>query len=108
MRLSWKRGVLLLLAAFFAYGGVFLIGHSVTAYVRWGYPPRSHYVAGALFLATAILLPFRQTRLIGAAAGCCVLVPAAATCALHRDYGHAIQGIAIIVLVVWLALDRRP
>ncbi len=96
-----------LLAAFFAYGGVYLLGHIVNAYVQWGYPPWSHFAAGALFLLAAILLSFRRTRWLGAVAGLCVLVPAMATCALHGDYGHAIQGPPLIALVVWLVLDRQ-
>lgn len=103
--IRWKTAGRLLLAAFFAYAGVNLLGHVVQSYVRWGYPPWSHIPAGALFLAAAVLLPFRRTCWLGALAGLCVMVPAMATCALHGDYGHAVQGPPIIALLVWLALD---
>lgn len=113
MRLSQTRYihskivVLALLVAFHAYAGVYLVGHTIETYVRWGYPPWAHYVAGALFLSAAILMPFRRTRGLGAISGLCVLLPAAATCTLHGDYAHAIQGVAIIAVSVWVALPRR-
>jgi len=52
-----------LLAASFAYIGVYLVGpgHVVGSYVQWGYPPWAHFVAGALFLSAAMLLPFPRT-----------------------------------------------
>jgi hypothetical protein len=67
--IPWKSVGRMLLAAFFTYGGVYLLGHIVYAYVTWGYPPWSHVMAGALFLSAAILLPFRRTRWLGAVSG---------------------------------------
>jgi hypothetical protein len=63
-RIAWKPVGLVLLAAAFAYIGVYLVGpgHIVKSYVQWGYPPWAHFVAGAAFLLAAILLPFRRTR----------------------------------------------
>jgi len=104
----WKPVGLLLLAASFVYIGVYLVGpgHVVKSYVQWGYPPWAHFVAGALFLSAAMLLPFRRTRWLGAIIACGVLVTAAATCALHGDYAHAVQGPALIALIVWLVLAQ--
>jgi DoxX-like family len=106
--IRWNSVALVLLAISFAYIGVYLLGpdHIVKAYVQWGYPPWAHFVAGALFLSAAVLLPFRRTRWPGAIIACCVLALAAATCALHRDYAHAIQGPLIIALIVWLVRAR--
>jgi hypothetical protein len=103
--IRWKSVGLVLLAAFFAYIGVYLVGpgHIVKSYVQWGYPPWAHFVAGALFLSAAILLPFLRTRWPGAIVVCCVLATAAVTCALHGDYAHAVQGPPLIALIVWLA-----
>ncbi len=81
-------------------------GHIVKSYNQWGYPPWAHFVAGALFLSAAIVLPFRRTRWLGAIIACSVLSTAAATCALHGDYAHAVQGPPIIALIVWLVRDR--
>ncbi len=104
----WKFVGRLLLAAAFAYIGIFLVapGHIIKSYSEWGYPPWAHFVAGALFLCAAVLLPFHRTRWPGATSALCVLVPAMVTCALHGDYGHAVQGPPIIALVVWLLLVR--
>ena len=106
--IHWKSVARLLLAAAFAYIGVYLVGpgHIIKSYAQWGYPPWAHFVAGAAFLSAAILLPFRRTRWLGAIIACCVLAPAAATCALHGDYAHAVQGPPLIALIVWLAWDR--
>lgn len=97
-----------LLAACFAYIGVYLLvpGHIVRSYVEWGYPPWAHFVAGALFLSAAVLLPFRWTRWPGAIIVSYVLALAAATCALHGDYAHAVQGPPLIALTIWLAVNR--
>ena len=106
--IRWKPVGRVLFAASFAYLAVYLLGpgHIIKAYVQWGYPPWAHFVAGALFLSAAILLPFRRTRWSGAIIACCVLALAAATCALHGDYAHAVQGPPLIALIVWLVLDR--
>ena len=106
--IRWKFVGLMLLAAALAYIGVYLLipGHVVESYVRWGYPQWAHFVAGALFLMAAILLPFHRTRWPGAIIACCVLATAATTCALHGDYAHAVQGPPIIALIVWLASSR--
>ena len=110
--IRWKSVGRVLLAASFAYIGLYLVvpGHIIKSYTQWGYPPWAHFVAGALFFSAAILLLFRRTRWLGAVSGLCVLVPAMVTCALHGDYGHAVQGPPIIALIVWLVLDRplRP
>jgi hypothetical protein len=57
--------------------------------VQWGYLPLSHFVAGASLLSTTI-------RWLGASIGCCVLELAASI--VHGDYGHAIEGLAVIAL----------
>jgi hypothetical protein len=107
--LRWKSVARVLAAAAFAYIGVYLLGpgHVIRSYTQWGYPPWAHFMAGSAFLLAASLVPFRQTCWPGAIIACCVLAAAAATCALHGDYAHAIQGPPIIALVVWLVLDRR-
>ncbi len=107
-KIRWKSVGLVLLAGSFAYIGVYLVGpgHIVKSYNQWGYPPWAHFVAGALFLSAAIVLPFRRTRWLGAIIACSVLSTAAATCALHGDYAHAVQGPPIIALIVWLVRDR--
>jgi hypothetical protein len=106
--IRWKLVGRVLLAAALAYIAVFLLapGHVVQSYVRWGYPPWSHFVAGGLFLLAAILLPFPRTRRLGAAIACGVLATAAVSCAVHGDWGHAVQGPPLIALVLWLVLDR--
>jgi hypothetical protein len=106
--IAWKSVGRVLFAAAFAYLAVYLLGpgHIVKSYTQWGYPPWAHFAAGALFLSAAIFLPFRRTRWPGAIIACCVLALAAATCALHGDYAHAVQGPPLIALIVWLALDR--
>jgi len=105
----WKSVGRVLAAGSFAYLGVYLVGpgHIIRSYTQWGYPPWAHFVAGAAFLAAATLLPFRRSRWVGAIIACCVLATAAATCTLHGDYAHAIQGPPLIALIVWLVLDRR-
>jgi len=105
-RVPWKLVVLVLMEALLACAGVYALGHIVKAYVRWGYPPWAHFAAGALFLSAAIFLPLRRTRWLGAILGGCVAAPAAMSCALHGDYSHAVQGLMIIALIVWLARDR--
>jgi hypothetical protein len=104
--IRWKSIGRVLLAAAFAYLAVYLLGpgHVVKSYTQWGYPPWAHFVAGALFLASAILLPFRRTRWAGAIIACGVLATAAGTCALHGDYAHAVQGPPLIALIAWLAI----
>jgi len=106
--IRWKSVGSLLLAAAFAYIGVYLVGpgHIIKSYTRWGYPPWAHFVAGAAFLSAAVLLLFRHTRWPGAIIACGVLATADATCWLHGDYAHAIQGPPIIALVIWLVLSR--
>jgi hypothetical protein len=108
--IRWRSVGLLLLAACLTYLGVYLLGpnHVVESYVRWGYPPWAHFAAGALFLTAAILLPFQRTRWLSAISACSVLSVAAATCALHGDYAHAIQGPPLIALIVWLVQALRP
>jgi hypothetical protein len=108
--IRWKSVGRVLLAAAFAYIGAYLVGpdHVIKSYTQWGYPPWAHFVAGAAFLSTAILLPFHRTRWVGAAVACCVLAAADASCWLHGDYAHAIQGPPIIALIAWLVLDRSP
>ena len=107
-KLRWKPVGCVLLAVSLAYIGVYLLipGHVVKSYVQWGYPPWAHFLAGALFLSAAVLLPFRRTRWPGAIIACCVLETAAMTCALHGDYAHAVQGPPLIALIVWLG-ERR-
>lgn len=106
--IRWKSVGRVLLAAALAYIAVYLLGpdHVVESYVRWGYPPWSHFVAGTLFLLAAVLLLFHRVRWLGAGIACCVLAVAATTCALNSDYAHAVQGPPLIALIVWLVLDR--
>jgi len=98
---TWRLVLVALLVAFFTFGGVVnLIGRKplVDDFIRWGYPPRFHLVTGALELATAALLLFPETRWIGTALGCCVMLAAAGTVIFHREYAHAIPALVVFGL----------
>jgi DoxX-like family len=98
------------LAAFFTVGAVInvlALGSTAAEYRRWGYPDWFHFVTGALELATAALLALTATRLFGAGLGGAIMVAAAATVIVHREYVHAALPVLVLVLlaiVAWTAL----
>jgi uncharacterized membrane protein len=103
--LSWRLVLVALLTAFFVYGGLrnlFAPKSIVDEFVRWGYPPWFPFVTGTLELATAALLLFPETRQIGAALGCSVMLAAAGTVVLNGEYAHAIPALVILGLTAFV------
>jgi hypothetical protein len=98
------------LAAFFMLGGAINVlarGSTAEEYRRWGYPDWFHFVTGALEFTTAALLVLTATRLLGAGLGCAIMLAAAATVIVHREYPRAAPPIIALVLLIvvgWSAL----
>jgi hypothetical protein len=73
--IRWKSVGLVLLAASFAYTGLYLVGpgHIVKAYVQWGYPPWAHFVIPVGSHPPAVspnTLARRYHRMLCAGVGC--------------------------------------
>lgn len=105
--ITWVVVLTWLLVAFFVFGGVVnLIGPKqvMADFARWGYPSWFNLVTGVLELATGALLALPGTRAIGLVLGGCIMLAAAGTVLLHREYGHAVPALvaaALLVLVGW-------
>jgi hypothetical protein len=98
------------LAAFFTLGAVInvLAPASIAAeYRRWGYPDWFHFVTGGLELATAALLAVTATRLFGAGLGAAIMVAAAGTVVVHREYVRAAMPALVLILLTVLAWAAR-
>lgn len=104
--LPWRLALLWLLVAFFALTGPINLRGSkpiIDDFVRWGYPSWFHIVTGILEIATAVLLAFPATRVLGAGLGCCVMLAAAGTVIFHGEYAHAIPAIVVLILTALVA-----
>jgi hypothetical protein len=107
--LAWSLILAWALAAFFTLGAVINVvapGSTAAEYRRWGYPDWFRFVTGALDLMTAVLLMLTATRLLGAELGGAVMLAAAATVTVHREYVRAAPPVAVLILltiVAWTA-----
>jgi hypothetical protein len=105
---SWRRGLPLLLAAFFVAGSLSNIvapRSILEEYLKWGYPHWFHFLTGSLELTTAVLMARPRTRLWGSALGCIVMLAALATVTLHGEYGHGVAPLvaaALSTVVGWI------
>jgi hypothetical protein len=102
----WNLILAWALAAFFTLGGVInvlALGSTAAEYRRWGYPDWFHFVTGALEFATAVLLAFAATRLLGAGLGGAVMLAAAATVTVHGEYVRATPPIVVLFLLLVVA-----
>jgi len=112
-KISWRQVSALALAAFFVVGSLSNIiapGAIYEEYLKWGYPPWFHFVTGSLELTTAVLLARAQTRLLGSALGCTVMLAAFATVTVHGEYGHGaapLVAATLSILVGWFAWRKR-
>jgi len=109
LELTWKLILVVVLVAFFAFGGIVNLlppKSIVDDFVRWGYPAWFHFLTGTLELATAALLLFPESRQIGAALGCCVMLAAVGTVIFNREYAHAIPGLVVFGLTAVLGWSR--
>lgn len=113
-KLNWKAILALLLALFFAVGGIgniFLSDELAADYRRWGYPDWFHYMTGVLELGVAALLVRRSTRVGGAVLACLIMAAAAGTVLLHGEYTHAaapLLALAVAISVAMTAREARP
>jgi DoxX-like family len=83
---------------------VLALGSTAAEYRRWGYPDWFHFVTGALELATAVLLAFPATRLLGAGLGGAVMLAAGATVAVHGEHVRATPPIVVLLLLAVVAM----
>ncbi|MBN9889875.1 DoxX family protein [Salipiger abyssi] len=101
-----------LLAGFFVVGGtlnIFASPDIAADYQRWGYPPRFHYLTGALEWLAAVLIAAPMTRYIGSLLAAGIMISAAATVALNGEYDHAIAPLIVLALVAvnaWITRRR--
>jgi hypothetical protein len=99
---AWNVILVWALAAFFVLGGVINVlarGSTAAEYRRWGYPDWFHFLTAALEFATAALLVFATTRLLGVGLGCAVMLAAAATVVVHREYARALPPVVVLALL---------
>jgi hypothetical protein len=68
-----------------------------------GYPDWFHLVTGALEFATAVLLAFAATRLLGAGLGGAVMLAAVVTVTVHGEYVRATTPIVVLLLLAVVA-----
>jgi len=112
-KISWRQVLPLALAAFFVVGSLSNIiapGSIYEEYLKWGYPRWFHFVTGSLELTTAVLLARANTRLLGAALGCAVMLGALATVTLHGEYGQAVPPLVVATLTIvvgWITWRKR-
>ncbi|WP_027801785.1 DoxX family protein [Paraburkholderia dilworthii] len=112
-RISWRRVLPWVLAAFFVVGSLsnIVAPRSIfEEYLKWGYPHWFHFVTGSLELMTAVLLARARTRLWGSVLGCTVMLAALATVTVHGEYGHGVAPLvvaALSIVVGWIAWPKR-
>jgi hypothetical protein len=95
--------VWLSVAALFGAGVFNLLGTPATreGFVRWGYPHWWGYVAGALEIASALMIALAFTRVWGLALGGLIIAVAIATIVRRREFGHLVPlGVFSVLLVV--------
>ena len=113
-KISWRRVLPWLLAAFFVVGSLSNIvapGPIVEEYLKWGYPDWFHFVTGSLELTTAVLLARARRRMWGSALGCIVMLAALATVTLHGEYGHGVAPLVaatLSIVVGWITWRHAP
>ncbi|APZ55318.1 DoxX family protein [Salipiger abyssi] len=101
-----------LLAGFFVVGGtlnIFASPDIVADYQRWGYPPRFHYLTGALEWLAAVLIAAPMTRYVGSLLAGGIMISAAATVVLNGEHDHAIAPLIVLALVAvnaWVTRRR--
>jgi len=106
-KISWRRALPFVLAAFFVVGSlsnIFAPGSIYEEYLQWGYPRWFHFVTGSLELTTAILLLHARSRLLGTALGGGVMLAALATVIIHGEYAHAAPP---LIVATWLLVVGR-
>jgi hypothetical protein len=112
-KISWRRVLPSVLAAFFVVGSLsnIVAPRSIfEEYLRWGYPHWFHFVTGAVELTTAVLLARARTRLWGSALGCTVMLAALSTVTVHGEYGHGVAPLIVATLSIvvgWIAWRKR-
>ena len=113
-KISWRRVLPLVLAAFFVVGSLSNIVAPraiIEEYLKWGYPHWFHFVTGSLELMTAVLLARARTRLWGSALGCTVMLAALATVTLHGEYAHGVAPLVattLSIVVGWFTWRNAP
>ena len=82
--------VWLLVAAFFGAGAFNAIGTEATksSFVRWGFSGWWCRVAGALEMATAVLVALDGSREAGLILGTLIIAAAVLTVVRHREFQH--------------------
>lgn len=112
-KISWRQALPFVLATFFVVGALTNIvapGSVYEEYLQWGYPRWFHFVTGSLELTAAILLFRAQSRLLGSALGCALMLAALATVIIHGEYGHAMSPLVVATLALmvgWMSWRKR-
>lgn len=99
-----------LFLAFILVGGFFRNVFSPTArdeFIRWHYPPWFRFVVGSLELAAAVLLFIPGERWVALALIAIVMVAAAVTLIVHKEFAHTAAPLSILALTIILALLTR-
>jgi hypothetical protein len=94
----------LLVAAFFGAGLFNAIGTAATQdnFARWGYPRWWCRVTGGLEMASAILVAFPASRLIGLVFGAIIIGAALITVLRGREFLHHIAPLSLFVALLVL------
>src|SRR4051812_34132987 len=95
----------LLVAGFLGAGVVNALGMFGTQrdLVRWGYPRWWGIVTGALEIASAALIAFPASRMVGLAFGAIIIAAAIFTVLRHRDFAH-LAPLGVFAVLIALAV----
>jgi len=94
---------------FEAMGVPKLLGASMwtTLFERWGYPSALMYAVGVIETVGGLMLLFRRTSIIGAAALLVVMMGAAYTHTLNLESVDILKPVLSALVLVWIILRRR-
>ncbi|MGV1789575.1 hypothetical protein GR212_10745 [Rhizobium lusitanum] len=96
-----------LIVAFAGAGIVNAIGAAGARneFARWGYPRWWNILTGGLEIASAVLIAFPVSRIVGVVLGAVIIAAALSTVLRHREYAHLAPLSVFVTLIALVAIS---
>lgn len=74
-------------------------------FARWGYPRWWNILTGGLEIASAVLIAFPVSRIVGIVLGAVIIAAALSTVLRHREYSHLAPLSVFVTLIALVAIS---